>query len=90
MSKKRITTKEAQLKLDTRYPNKYLILSEYTGKDMPLKIKHIECGGIFNSTYHSIYSGNQICPCCKTKRFLNNHGYSLDGYKEKFKKRPKT
>jgi len=47
--------------------NEFTVLSEYDGRDKKVKIKHNQCGHIFNAVPRGFFEGNG-CPKCKESK----------------------
>ena len=60
------TTEQVKLKIKDMTNGEFEVLTEYTGIDDKLDIKHIPCGGIFKrSAYQFINQKSTKCPLCQ-------------------------
>lgn len=59
----RKTTQEFMLELENLYPNKYTVIGEYINAKTKIKVKHNECGNIWEITPSNILHGYS-CPIC--------------------------
>ena len=72
---KRKTTEEFINELNIKFPNKYEVMEPYVNAKHKIKIKHIECGNIWEITPSNLLHGYS-CPICnggsqRTKESFN-------------------
>lgn len=62
-------TKELQSYLDTQTNHRYEVLSNYVNNESMIKIRHRECGFVYQTTPHSLRRGQGRCPKCFSMNF---------------------
>lgn len=81
----RKTTEQFKKEVYEKVGDEYIVLSDYKGKDVNVKMLHRKCGNTFEVTpNHFLSSMNSRCPHCKTskgeeviRKFLLENGYTF-------------
>lgn len=86
----KLTTSQYQQKLNDKFPNKFLVLSDYISTDKPIKVKCLVCNTIFTSSRASTLLLRGRCPSCtkinKKKRVNTWNKISNEDFKDNFYK----
>lgn len=85
--KNRHKTKESfQKEVDSKYPDTYLIIGDYVNARIPLTVKRLKCGHIYDVSPDNLLRGKG-CPKCTIKQshymdivenYLNLHGIEFE------------
>ena len=66
--RRRHTTEDVREKIRDVSDNKYELMSEYRTSNEKIRIKHIECGHVFEMKYRFFVNMGQRCPKCRISK----------------------